>query len=193
MNFESGQRRNCTRCVVLSITPSPDSLDTYQLSGPSTDILGAHRSSRAPRLPRPYDLLNRANSPSEASRIRSAMSDSSSITSSSTTTGQALIEANLGDGLRHKAPPKRKSGAKSRKVSTPAVDKDNRDRAGAILIARLCNDNCWPQASSKRNDNIEEALLQANAEATSHGRTTTPTSKAICLSVSLSSLQGTKN
>lgn len=196
-------------CLRYAFTPSAASVYSIlhlQLSGPSTSVLGAHRAHRVPRLPQPYNLLNRASSPSEASRIRSAMSDSSSITSSSATDRPVPMDGNLSlprvlsrqlsaNGLERQIHPStRRSGVKSNVAPLPPADRINRDNAGIILISRLCRQDCWPYAGLARDKNIEEALLQANAEASSQQRPTTVGNKSmynrVSNSISLSQLSG---
>lgn len=168
----------------------------FQLAGPSASVLGAHRGQRGPRLPQPYSLLHRPSSPSEASRIRSAMSDSSSITSSSTTNQPVPVDRNTapppllhrqssGNGLERQIHPStRRSGLKSNVAPLPIDDKINRDNAGIILITFLCRQDCWPSAAEARDKNIEEALLQANAEAHRQHRPTTIGDKSMHIRVS---------
>ncbi|KZP30606.1 hypothetical protein FIBSPDRAFT_945946 [Athelia psychrophila] len=166
--------------------------ELFTLSGPSQSVLGAHRRGRPPRLPQPQHLLNRPSSPSTSviSRVRSAMSESSSITSSSVTNHQGPSEAPQdlpplrreasGHGIHrqiHRST--RRAGVKSKVQPLPIADKFNHIQAGIILIAHLCKENCWPLASVKRDEDLEEALLQANFMARNEGRPTTTGNKSM--------------
>lgn len=137
--------------------------------------------------------MTRQSSPSAASHIRSAMSDSSSIAGSSTTSQRDVSGTSQGPppSLRRTAslsahgierqlhPSHRRSGIKPKGPPMSLEDKANRDQAGAILIARMCARNCWPVADADRKNEVNESLLQANALVTRENRPTTPQSKVM--------------
>lgn len=159
-----------------------------KLSGTINSVLGAHRTHRSQRLPQPYSLLNRSNSPSTASHIRSAMSDWSSVAGSSAASqwdqseasqsAPQLMRVPSGHGIdRQLHPSNRKSGVKSKVTPLSLEDKANRDQASFLAISRFCGENCWPLSNAKRKKIVEECLLQANASATLENRPTTPLSK----------------
>ncbi|KZP15181.1 hypothetical protein FIBSPDRAFT_959149 [Athelia psychrophila] len=167
--------------------------ELHTLSGSSQSVLGAHRKNRTQRLPQPYALMNRASSPSAASHIRSAMSDSSSIAGSSAASQRDVAGTSQDPPPPHRRtaspsahgierqlhPSRRRSNVEPKGPPISLDDKANRDQAGAILIARLCARNCWPLADAERKKDLTESLLQANALATRENRPTTPQSKAM--------------
>lgn len=137
--------------------------------------------------------MNRASSPSAASHIRSAMSDSSSIAGSSAASQRDVAGTSQDPPPPHRRtaspsahgierqlhPSRRRSNVEPKGPPISLDDKANRDQAGAILIARLCARNCWPLADAERKKDLTESLLQANALATRENRPTTPQSKAM--------------
>lgn len=162
-------------------------LQFLQLSGPAQSVLGAHRNNRPQRLPTPYALMNRSSSPSLVSHIRSAMSDSSSITGSSVPSQQRdyasettpdsplpLRRAISAHGIERQIHPStRRSGVRSKSLPLSLEDKANRDQAGIILISRLCVHDCWPKDNAQRKRDVEECLLQANTIASRENKATT--------------------
>lgn len=120
-------------------------------------------------MPSPYTLLSRPKSPS-LSVIRSGMSDTSSVTVSSVVAGDAAIDiANTGI-TRQVQKRSRKSGTPSTVAPLTPEDKKSRDYAASIYLSRICRNDCMPEKSTLRTIQIEECILQANAEGLRQGR-----------------------
>lgn len=157
----------------------------------------SNRSSSSNSMPSPYNLLQRATSPSMALLIRSGMSDSSSVTetsavesSVSTQTepanilGQTSLKRDIRKRARKKDKSMSQSGARSRMRAFTADEKLGRNFAALVYIATTCREDCIPSKSKNRDLKVTESILQANAAAPLEGRSAITSDKAMCDSVS---------